>query len=292
MADKFGRLQCRTRIRLCQPVSLPVAIRVSKPLTAEIAPRTVDGGETRENESARGPSGQHQKDTRSPAPTTGSHRAGVVDGDAAQPTDGGQDSRAPHRGRGRQRSETGESTLEGGKPPRLFSLNAEGGHLIGIHYSGNHFFGSLVDLQLRVMTSVAQPVPAEIRASELVDLLDQMVRGLLVSSDVTGGRCPRHRDRHARCHRPRLGEVVFSRTIPASASTSPCGTSWRSVSSTSHPSSSTIRSGFARSPSKRWPPPGVRDGAVIYCDDGLISGLLLTGRSGGAPTVWPARSDT
>jgi predicted NBD/HSP70 family sugar kinase len=175
--------------------------------------------------------------------------------------------------------ETGESTLEGGKPPRLFSLNAEGGHLIGIHYSGNHFFGSLVDLQLRVMTSVAQPVPAEIRAAELVDLLEQMVRGLLVSSDTTGGRClgigvgtPGVTDLG-------LGEVVFSPHHPGIgehlALRDLLAERLEYVAPVFVDNSIRFRTiaeqtmGHLR---------GVRDGAVIYCDDGLISGLLLDGQ--------------
>jgi N-acetylglucosamine repressor len=175
--------------------------------------------------------------------------------------------------------ETGESTLEGGKPPRLFSLDAHGGHLIGINYSGNHFFGSLVDLQLRVMTSVAQPVPAEIRATELVDLLDQMVRGLLVSSDVTGGRClgigigtPGVTDLG-------LGEVVFSPHHPGIgehlALRDLLAERLEYVAPVFVDNSIRFRTiaeqtmGHLR---------GVRDGAVIYCDDGLISGLLLDGQ--------------
>ena len=175
--------------------------------------------------------------------------------------------------------ETGESTIEGGKPPRSFSLNAEGGHLIGIHYSDNHFFGSLVDLHLRVMTSVVQPVPAEIRAAELVDLLEQMVRRLLVSSDTTGGRClgigvgtPGVTDLG-------LGEVVFSPHHPGIgehfALRKLLAERLEYVAPVFVDNSIRFRTiaeqkmGHLR---------GVRDGGVIYCDDGLISGLLLDGQ--------------
>ena len=175
--------------------------------------------------------------------------------------------------------ETAESTLEGGKPPRLFSLNAEGGHLIGIHYSGNHFFGSLVDLQLRVITSLAQPVRADIRAAEIVDLLEQMVRGLLLSSDTNGGRClgiglgaPGVTDLG-------LGEVVFSPHHPGIgehlALRDLLAERLEYVAPVFVDNSIRFRTlaeqtmGHLR---------GVRDGAVIYCDDGIISGLLLDGQ--------------
>ncbi|HKK49907.1 MAG TPA: ROK family protein [Alkalispirochaeta sp.] len=175
--------------------------------------------------------------------------------------------------------ETGESTVEGGKPPRLFSLDPAGGYLIGLHYSGKHFFGSLIDLQLRVLTTVAQPVPAEIRARELVDLLEQMIRRLIKSAPVDGGRClgigvgtPGVTDLG-------LGEVVFSphhpgigehlalrdlvaerldRSAPVFVDNS---IRFRTIAEQTM--------GHLR---------GIRDGAVIYCDDGLISGLLLDGR--------------
>lgn len=175
--------------------------------------------------------------------------------------------------------ETGESTVEGGKPPRLFSLNPAGGHLIGIHYSDAHFFGSLIDLRLRVLTSVAQPVPAEIRATELIDLLEQMIRGLLLSSDVTGGRClgigvgtPGVTDLG-------LGEVVLSPHHPGIgehlALRDRLTERLEFVAPVFVDNSIRFRTiaeqtmGHLR---------GVQDGAVIYCDDGLISGLLLDGQ--------------
>ena len=171
------------------------------------------------------------------------------------------------------------STIKGGKPPRLYSLATEGFTIIGIHFSGNHFHGSLVDLHLKVLSTASKLVPKEINADELLDLLESMIKELIESAEHNGVHClgigigtPGITDLG-------LGEVVFSPHHPGIGEHFALRDLLQKRVNNIAPVyvDNSIRfktiaeytMGHLR---------GVLDGTVIYCDDGLISGLILDGQ--------------
>lgn len=172
----------------------------------------------------------------------------------------------------------GDTTIEGGKPPKLFSLNPRRGVLVGLHFSDNIFHGSLIDLRMNTIAEQRVSVPQNIHGDEFVELLCSMILSLCSSPEAAGRRClgigigaPGITDSGlgemvVSPHHPALGEhfALRDRLYERLGRSSPVYVDnlilFRTI------AEQTV--GHLRN---------VTHGAVVYCDDGLIAGIVING---------------
>lgn len=172
----------------------------------------------------------------------------------------------------------GVSTLEGGKPPKLYTFNPQAKWLIGMHLSGETLFGKLVDLNINPIAEVTAHIPREIGDQELLDAMESAIRALLADGELSwsdllgiGIGTPGVTDlfRGAVIHSPHnpswghdfhLRDLVLHRIRETRTVYVDNAIRFRTIAERDL--------GVLQ---------GVKDGVVVHCDEGLIAGVLLDG---------------
>lgn len=76
------------------------------------------------------------------------------------------------------------TTIEGGKPPWLFSFDPEAKYAVGMHLSFTHLYARIVDLNMRTHAHLQMPLDGDFPIETLLDLIEQATRRLLGEAGI------------------------------------------------------------------------------------------------------------